>query len=70
MAVVSEYQKQGIGKKILEFFMKNIIDDIEELWCNARIGAEGFYQQLGFTSLGIIERRKDIWAHRMVLRIK
>lgn len=70
MAIIPEYQKQGIGKQILDFFMKSKSDEIKELWCNARVGAEGFYTKLGFTSQGLIERRKDIWVHRMILKFE
>jgi GNAT superfamily N-acetyltransferase len=70
MVVIPEYQKQGIGRQMLDFFMKSKIGEIKELWCNARIGAEGFYTKLGFISIGIIERRKDVWAHRMTLRFE
>ena len=70
MAVIPEYRKQGIGKQIIDYFIKSKGTEIRELWCNARIGAQGFYEKLGFTSLGIIERGKDIWAHRMILRFE
>ncbi|MCY3410668.1 MAG: GNAT family N-acetyltransferase [Candidatus Heimdallarchaeota archaeon] len=64
MAVQDLYQRRGIGKKMVEFFI-NSKPDIKYLWCNARQGAEGFYLTLGFESSGLIERMPGVKVHRM-----
>jgi len=50
MAVLDEYQSNGIGEKLLDDCFKLILSKGGQLlWCNARIGAIQFYKKCGFT---------------------
>lgn len=69
MAVHPESQGKGIGKALVQFFMESKKEEIEEIWCNAREGAEGFYFKLGFRSDGLFERGHGVQAYRMVLDV-
>lgn len=50
MAVSAIFRGTGLGKKILEFAEKLVLDEgySNVLWCNARVPAAGFYQRLGW----------------------
>ncbi len=53
MAVLQHYQKQGFGEQMLAFAeveLKNLQCDL--IWFNARKVAVGFYEKLGYCSVG------------------
>lgn len=50
MAVLDEFQSNGIGEDILIYCIELIKSQKGKLlWCNARIGAMKFYKKCGFT---------------------
>lgn len=49
MATASEFQKQGLGRNILEAAEAELLKrNCDLLWFNARTSAEGFYKKLGY----------------------
>lgn len=58
MATEPEFQKQGLGRKIIQAAETELkLRQCDLLWFNARTGAEGFYLKLGF---GAFEKIFDI----------
>lgn len=55
MAVLPEFQGQGIGHNLLEMMFFHLLDHepkAELLWCNARISALNLYSRFGFKIQG------------------
>lgn len=54
MAVLPEYRKLGIGRKLIAAIKQqlNVHTSNNMFWCNARVAALGFYQRLGFSCFG------------------
>jgi|SRR5581483_982717 len=50
MAVAGEFQKSGVGKRLLEFAEDFVLAEgfSNLLWCNARVPASRFYQLRGW----------------------
>ena len=50
MAVVPAFERQGIGKKLLNACLDEAFKrDCQTFWCNARSRAAGFYLKCGFS---------------------
>jgi len=54
MAVVSQWQRRGIGNRIVETAKEIAISKGKNLWCNARFPAIGFYERQGWIQSGPI----------------
>lgn len=53
MATHREHQHKGLGKKILEEAARILSkQDVEVLWCNARVIALKFYKKCGYKVIG------------------
>ena len=54
MAVHPELRGTGIGKQVLTAALALLQErhDLRLLWCNARLGALGFYENMGFSLVG------------------
>lgn len=53
MATKQHLQGRGYGRAVLERCIEHVrASGAEVLWCNARTGALGFYQRLGFETVG------------------
>lgn len=53
MATLPKAQNKGIAKVLLEqSFTEMQLNNIDLLWCDARIVAKGFYTKLGFATIG------------------
>jgi len=54
MAIDPAWQGRGAGAALLRFAEQQVIEqtDTKWLWCNARIGAAGFYQKHGWQQEG------------------
>lgn len=53
MATRAGLQRGGIGRAVLGRCIEHVREaGAEVLWCNARVGAIGFYERLGFRTLG------------------
>lgn len=64
MATRADVQSQGIGRAVLLRCIEHVRErGAEVLWCNARIGALGFYRGLGFETLGEEFKVEGIGPH-------
>lgn len=53
MATKRHLQGRGLGRAVLERCIEHVRESgAEVLWCNARVGALGFYRRLGFETVG------------------
>lgn len=65
-ATLSQFQGQGIGSCMLNHIVNKLKqDEISYLWFDARVSAVGFYQRLGFTSLGEPFYKNEIAYYKM-----
>jgi GNAT superfamily N-acetyltransferase len=52
MATLTNFQKLGLSKALLEMAFPIIKQNLcYLLWCNARVGALGFYEKVGFEKI-------------------
>lgn len=64
MATRANLQGQGLGRAVLERCIEHVREArAEVLWCNARVGALGFYERLGFRTLGAEFEIEGIGLH-------
>lgn len=53
MATLKEFQAQGLSRALLRTAFPLIKKNhVNTLWCNARVSAIGFYEKVGFESIG------------------
>lgn len=53
MATLQNHQRQGLSKALLKMAFPIIKQNLcTVLWCNARTAAKGFYETVGFETLG------------------
>jgi len=69
MAVLTDYQKKGIGAKLIRFAEHYIQKQKGDLiWLNARIIAVGFYEKLGYQIIGNPFEIAEIGTHYVMLK--
>jgi ribosomal protein S18 acetylase RimI-like enzyme len=69
MAVLTYYQKQGIGEALVceaENFC--FTQKATLIWFNARSSAIGFYKKIGYESRGIEFEIKDVGPHYLMCK--
>lgn len=70
MATDPDYRKKNAGRLLLEKAMEILRDKgYEVLWCDARLGALGFYQSLGFDMMEDVYEIPRIGPHRFMFRM-
>jgi GNAT superfamily N-acetyltransferase len=71
MATAPETRGLGLGRALVYACIGFVRENgAQLLWCNARIGAAGFYRKLGFEIIGGEFEIPDVGPHfRMVLRL-
>lgn len=70
LAVAKEFQKQGAGRKILRF-AEDLIktkEGITKFWCEAPVGAIGFFESQGWTCSGPEFRSPEGGLHRKMTK--
>ncbi|MGV3547230.1 MAG: GNAT family N-acetyltransferase [Pedobacter sp.] len=68
MAVLPNDQGKGFGLLLLQYLVDYCKSQgIENLWCNARVSAIGFYQKLGFATVGETYERNQVSYIKMEL---
>lgn len=64
MATLPEFQKQGLSSALLKTAFPLIKrNNVDILWCNARTEAVGFYQKIGFETIGSEFEIKTVGPH-------
>ncbi len=64
-AVLNEYRSLGIGKKMTEFILDRIPNN-EHIYLNSQDTAIGFYEKLGFQSVGPLFEEAGIQHQLMI----
>lgn len=70
MAILEEYQKKGIGEKLI-IFLENHVNTYNRnalIWLNARENAFKFYEKLNYTVIGNIFDIQDIGKHYLMFK--
>lgn len=69
MAVLNNFQKKGYGKLVLEH-CENILQKEKRslIWFNARTNAVGFYEKLGYKTIGNPFNIEDIGIHYVMYK--
>jgi ribosomal protein S18 acetylase RimI-like enzyme len=69
MAVLNNFQKKGLGKKLVSYCENYVKEQNSTLiWFNARENAVGFYKKLGYETIGKALEIKDIGAHYVMFK--
>jgi GNAT superfamily N-acetyltransferase len=67
MCTLPDFQGRGYSSALLKTAFPLIKQNqCTLLWCNAREGAEGFYQKVGFSSFGELFELPQIGQHRLM----
>lgn len=68
MAVLPANQGKGFGLQLLKYLVDYCRSQgIKNLWCNARVSATGFYQKIGFETIGEPYERNQLQYIKMEL---
>jgi GNAT superfamily N-acetyltransferase len=70
MAILEDYQKKGIGEKLIIFLENhvNASDRNAVIWLNARESAFKFYEKLNYSVTGNIFDIQDIGKHYLMFK--
>ena len=69
MATLPEFQNQGLSRELLKFGFPLIKRNFCDLvWCNARISAVGFYETVGFKTIGDTFDIPDVGTHQLMYK--
>ena len=70
MATRTDLHGRGIGRAVLRF-AEDVLrgGDIRLLWCNARVGAVGFYETMGWTVASEVFDVPTVGPHRVMRRV-
>lgn len=67
MATHPDYRGTGCGKLLVEKAIAILREkEVDVLWCDARIGAVGFYQSLGFNVIDEVYEVPKIGPHKFM----
>jgi predicted GNAT family N-acyltransferase len=71
MATQQGRRSQGIGASLLAFIEDELLASNPNglLWCNARLGAVGFYERAGWKTTGDVFEVTGVGPHREMFRI-
>ena len=69
MAVLEQYQKKGVGKKLINRILSDYKTDKKTtIWLNAREEAIPFYKKNGFTEIGTIFVNETNIPHKVMFQ--
>ncbi len=67
MATSPKVRGEGVGRQIIKFAIKQLKQmNVDLLWCDARLIATGFYEKMGFKTLGDIYNVPQIGPHQLM----
>ena len=70
MAVLEDFQKKGIGEKLIQTVIKEALNNKTELiWFNARKNAVPFYEKLGFHIYGTAFEIEGVGTHYLMYQV-
>jgi GNAT superfamily N-acetyltransferase len=70
MATHPDYAGKGCGRLLITYSIQLLREEgVEVLWCDARLGAVGFYEALGFSSLDEIYDVPKIGPHKFMWKL-
>ena len=70
MAVLPSDQGKGFGLKLLQYLVDYCKSQgIKNLWCNARVSAIGFYEKIGFETVGEPFEQKQLAYVKMQIEL-
>lgn len=69
MATLPDYQCQGLSSALLQVAFPIVKQNFCHLvWCNAREGAIGFYEKVGFETLGDLFEISNLGNHLLMVK--
>lgn len=69
MATLESFQRKGLSRELLKVAFPIIKQNFcDLLWCNARVGAQPFYENVGFQSLGDVYEIEDVGPHILMFK--
>ena len=69
MATLPKAQKKGTAKSLVEFAVQKLQSENQDLlWCDARVVATGFYEKLGFSTIGTAYEIPIIGIHYLMYK--
>lgn len=69
MATHEDFQRKGYSRELLKVAFPIIKQNFcTLLWCNARLGAVGFYQTVGFEKIGEVFEIPEIGPHYLMFK--
>jgi ribosomal protein S18 acetylase RimI-like enzyme len=69
-AILPEFQRQGVGTKMLQNIFKHMAhNQTEFIWCDAREEAVNFYKKIGFETEGMRFFKHDIPYFKMKINL-
>lgn len=70
MATHPDYSGKGCGRMLLTHAEQVLREmEVEVLWCDARLGAIGFYESLGFSSIDEVYEVPKIGPHKFMWKL-
>jgi predicted GNAT family N-acyltransferase len=70
MATLDEFRGQGMSSALLRTAFPLIKKNhVSTVWCNARVSAIGFYEKVGFKTLGNEFDIPDVGPHVLMMKI-
>jgi GNAT superfamily N-acetyltransferase len=70
MAVLEDFQKNGIGEALIKYVTALSVENgVELIWFNARKNAVPFYDKLGFYSFGSAFEIDGVGTHFLMYRL-
>lgn len=70
MAILEDYQGQHLGEKLIQHCEKHFLKSRKEtlIWFNARENAVGFYEKLGYHTIGSIFEIENVGKHFVMFK--
>jgi ElaA protein len=68
MAVLKSYRRRGVGKKLLKWAIEMALRrGVKRIYLHAQVPVIGFYERMGFRSVGPVFKEAGIPHRKMIL---